>query len=255
MTNMDLPDRNELIVVKINQILDYGVFVELLEYGNTKGFVHISNVSSSWVKNIRNFVKANQVRVAKVLNVDTEKKQIDLSFAGVSSQREKQKLAEFKQVNREENLIQILAKQEKKKFDEVWEEVADPLIEEYGSLFEAFEKILFGEDVEKVIGKKWVTPVKQLVEKNVVVSKKVLKGTLKLTSLSSSGLEDIKEILGMVNGAKGCGVIYSGAGCYSISCEGRTFKDAEKYLSQIISDAEKVAKKKQVAFEFKQEEK
>ena len=106
---MEYPDRNELVVVKVTQILDYGVFAELLEYDNAKGFIHISNVSSSWVKNIRNVVKSNQVRVAKVLNIDTEKRQIDLSFARVSPQREKQKLAEFKQVNREENLIQILA--------------------------------------------------------------------------------------------------------------------------------------------------
>ena len=70
---MEYPDRNELVVVKVTQILDYGVFAELLEYGNAKGFIHISNVSSSWVKNIRNVVKSNQVRVAKVLNIDVEK--------------------------------------------------------------------------------------------------------------------------------------------------------------------------------------
>ena len=112
MSEMEYPDRGDLVVVKVTQILDYGVFLELLEYDKAKGFIHISNVSSSWVKNIRNFVKANQVRVAKVLNIDTEKRQIDLSFAGVSPQREKQKLTEFKQVNREEKLILILAKQE-----------------------------------------------------------------------------------------------------------------------------------------------
>ncbi|MBT4870284.1 MAG: S1 RNA-binding domain-containing protein [Candidatus Diapherotrites archaeon] len=252
---MEYPDRNELVVVKVTQILDYGVFAELLEYDNAKGFIHISNVSSSWVKNIRNVVKSNQVRVAKVLNIDTEKRQIDLSFARVSPQREKQKLAEFKQVNREENLIQILAKQEKKKFDDVWDEVADPLIEEYGSLFDAFEKILFGEDVEKIIGKNWVKPVKQLVEKNVVISKKVLKGNLKLSSLSQDGLEDVKEVLSVIDKSKCCSLIYFGAGSYAISSEGQTFKDAEKSLNGIILEAEKVAKKKQVSFEFKQEEK
>ena len=252
---MEYPDRGDLVVVKVTQILDYGVFLELLEYDKAKGFIHISNVSSSWVKNIRNFVKANQVRVAKVLNIDVEKRQIDLSFAGVSSQREKQKLTEFKQVNREEKLILILAKQEKKDFDTVWDEVADPLIEEYGSLFGAFEKILFGEDVEKIIGKAWVKPVLSLVEKNVVVSKKVLKGNLKLNSLASNGLNDVKEILDIFEKSECCGIIYSGAGSYAISSEGRTYKDAEKSLNKILEIAEKLAKKKQVNFEFKQDEK
>ena len=93
---MNFPDKDEFVVVKVNQILDYGVFVELLEYGKTRGFIHISNVSSSWVKNIRNLVKINQVRVAKVLSTDTEKRQIDLSFAGISPQMEKQKMTDFK---------------------------------------------------------------------------------------------------------------------------------------------------------------
>ncbi len=252
---MEYPDRDDLVVVKVIQILDYGVFVELLEYNNSRGFVHISNVSSSWVKNIRNFVKINQVRVAKVLNTDSEKRQIDLSFAGVTPQREKQKLTEFKQVNREEKLIQILAKQENKKFDEVWQEVADPLIEEYGSLFEAFEKILFGEDVETIIGKKWVLPVKSLVEKNLVISKKILKGKLKLSSVLSNGLDDVKEVLGTIEDNKFCTVTYAGAGSYGISCEGRTFKDAEKKLDKKIEEVEKLARKKQMKFEFKKEEK
>ena len=252
---MEYPDRDDLVVVKVTQILDYGVFVELLEYDGAKGFVHISNVARSWIKNIRIFVKSNQVRVAKVLNIDMEKKQIDLSFAGVSPQREKQKLAEFKQVNREEKLIQILAKEENKKFDVVWEEVADPLIEEYGSLYEAFEKILFGDDVEKIIGKAWVKPVKELVEKNVVVSKKISKGNLKLSSLASNGLEDVKEVLSVFDGMKGCDIIYLGAGTYAIAAEGRTFKDAEKILNNSIEEAEKIAKKKHVCFEFKLDEK
>ena len=100
---MDFPNRDDFVVVKVSQILDYGVFVELLEYNNARGFIHISNVSSSWVKNIRNFVKMNQVRVAKVLNVDLAKRQIDLSFAGVNPMRERQVLNQFKQINREEN--------------------------------------------------------------------------------------------------------------------------------------------------------
>jgi translation initiation factor 2 subunit 1 len=252
---MEYPERDELVVVQITQILDYGVFVELLEYNNARGFVHISNVSSSWVKNIRMFVKANQVRVAKVLNIDTVKKQIDLSFAGVSPQREKQKLSDFKQVNREEKLIHLLAKQENKKFDDVWNEVANPLIEEYDSLYVALEKVALGEDIEKFVGKAWIKPIQLLVEKNVVVSKKVLKGTLKLSSLESNGLNDVKKLLSEIKKFKGCSISYGGAGTYIISFESSTFKEAEKEMRKAITVAEKDAKKAGILFDFKEEEK
>ena len=177
---MDYPARGDVVIVKVAQILDYGAFVELLEYNKIRGFVHVSNVSTSWVKNIRNFVKINQVRAARVLNVDVEKRQIDLSFAGVTPQRERQKITEYKQLNREEKLVELLAKQEKKKFDDVWAEVAEPLINEYGSLYVAFEKIALGQDVTSLISKHWASVVKDLVEKNVVVSKKTLKGSAKV---------------------------------------------------------------------------
>ncbi len=251
---MDYPEKDELVVVKINQILNYGVFVELLEYNNMRGFVHISNVSSSWVKNIRNIVKMNQVRVAKVMNVDIQKRQIDLSFAGVSSQREKQKLTEFKQVNREEKLIELLAKQEKKKFNDVWKEVAEPLIEEFGSLYEAFEKISLGRDFSNLIPKNWVAPVNELVEKNIVVSVKSLSATIKATSLKESGLENIKKIFSEVEAVKGCNVIYQGAGSYKVTCSAQTFKEAEKTLEKINENAEKNSKKLGVSFSFKMDE-
>jgi translation initiation factor 2 subunit 1 len=249
---MEFPEKDEFVVVKVNQILDYGVFVELIEYGKAKGFVHISNVSSSWVKNIRNLVKINQVRVAKVVGVDEQKRQIDLSFAGISPQLEKQKMTEFKQVNREEKLIHLLAKQEGKKFDEVWEKVAEPLIEEYDSLYKALEKVSLGEEI-KAIPKEWLESVKELVEKNIVVTKKVLKGTISAQTKSEGGLEKIKELFKEINSTKGCSVIYGGAGTYLLSCEAPTFKEAEKILSSTIENAEKQAKKENIEFSFKQD--
>ncbi len=250
---MNYPERDEFVVVKIVQILGYGVFVELLEYNNTRGFVHISNVSSSWIKNIRNLVKINQVRVAKVLNVDTAKKQIDLSFAGISPQMERQKLTDFKQVNREEKLIAILAKSEKKDFDTVWNEVADPLVNEFGSLFKAFEKIALGEDLSGFVSKKWWAPVKDLVEKNIVVSVKTLRGSMSLKTLSSNGVEDIHEFFKDILKQKDCAVVYSGAGKYSLICSAPTYKEAEKTIKSTIEDLTKRAKKLNIIFEFKME--
>ncbi len=251
---MNYPQRDDLVVVKVGQILAYGVFIEMLEYNNLKGFVHISNVSSSWVKNIRNFVKPNQVRVAKVLNVDLDKKQIDLSFAGVSSSRERQKINDFRQFNREEKLIDLLAKQSGKKFDEVWQEVAEPLSSEYGSLLDAFEKIALGEDISNIVGKKWVDQLKELVEKNVVVSKKTLRGKIILHSMDSNGVDVVKNVLKEAESVKGCEVAYVGSGNYSIFCSSYTFKAAEKILGKAINAAETKAKELDAQLEFKRDE-
>lgn len=252
---MDFPNRDDFVVVKVTQILDYGAFVELLEYKNIRGFVHISNVSSSWVKNIRNFVKMNAVRVAKVLNVDLDKKQIDLAFAGVNPMRERQVLSQYKQINREEKLVEILSKQTGKPFAEVWSAVAEPLIEAHNSLSEAFEKIALGFDPSANLAKEWVAPVKDLVEKNIVVSKKELSGKLKLSSLSSNGLNSIKDVIADAESVKGCHVSYAGGGSFNVACGGLTFKEADKILTSAMANAEKKAKKSGVEFEFVRDEK
>jgi translation initiation factor 2 subunit 1 len=248
---MDYPERDEIVIVTVTKVLDYGVFVELLEYNQAKGFVHISNVSRTWVKNIRNFVKLGQIRAAKVLNIDMQKSQVDLSFGAVSAQREKQKINDYRQFKRSEKLIEALAKQNNKKFDDVWEAVAEPLIEEFGTLHDGFKKIALGSEIDKIIASEWIKPLKELVEKNISISEKILRGVAKVSSFSSTGLEDVKEIVKEMEKVKGCEIIYNGAGSYSVSCTALTFKSAEKILNSVVEGAEKIAKKKGAVFSFK----
>ena len=88
---IEYPKISDTVICKVTKVTDYGVFVELLEYDKLEGFVHVSQVSSTWVKNIHNHAKANQIRAAKVLHIDTYKNQIDLSFNRVTSAEEKEK--------------------------------------------------------------------------------------------------------------------------------------------------------------------
>src|SRR3989344_368771 len=89
------PEQGEVVIGKITKVLDYGVFLSLLEYEGMQGFVHISNVSSSWIKNIRNFVKDGQIRAGKVMAVDRYKKQVDISFTKVSQSQQREKIEEY----------------------------------------------------------------------------------------------------------------------------------------------------------------
>jgi len=133
LSEKKFPEVDEIVVCNIVRVLDYGVFVELPEYNNAKGFIHISQVASRWIKNIRNFVKEGTQRAAAVLSINTEKNQIDLSLTKVPSSVEEEKLEEYRQVKRARKMIELIAKQNKMKFESVWEKTADPLIEKYGS--------------------------------------------------------------------------------------------------------------------------
>jgi len=67
---------------KITGIKPYGAFVKF-DDGIT-GLIHISEISNGFVKNIDNFIKLDEYVMVKVIDIDTEQKQLRLSFKALS---------------------------------------------------------------------------------------------------------------------------------------------------------------------------
>ena len=240
----DIPEVGELVVCKVKQVLGYGAFVELVEYGNKKGFVHVSQVASRWVKNIRNFVKDGQIRAAKVLSIDRGRGQIDLSFNKVSSHAQRARIEEWKQLKRSKKLLEILAEGQKKTPEQTWDAVAKSLLENYDSLGEAFQNIaLLGEEAAEGVPKEWLKPLVELVQKSVPVPEKTLNGVLSIKLVDSKGVDLIKEILLKVEKDKNVKIFYSGGGKYAVKATAPDFKSTEKILDNASEAAVDAIKK------------
>lgn len=252
---MEFPEVGEKVVVRIKKIMNYGVIVSLYEYDNLEGFVHISNVSSGWIKNIRNFVKENQIRVAEVLSVNPEKVQVDLSFKKVSRQEEHEKLEQWKQFKRTKMFIEIIAKKEHKDVDVAWHEIAEPLIEEYGTLAEAFKAIaIHGEQAAVNVPKQWLPSLLEVVQKNISLPKRTIKAVLSLKSFDSNGVELIKKVLlNGLNSVKGSdlNVYYTGSGKYAVEATAADFKEAEKIMKKFQESVLKTMQETKVIGELK----
>ncbi|MDO8538320.1 MAG: S1 RNA-binding domain-containing protein [archaeon] len=241
MANEKTPVVGEIVVVKVNKVLDYGAFCELLEYDNAKGFVHVSQIASRWVKNIRNFVKENQIRAALVLNIEKDKGQIDLSLTKVSQGDQRVKIEEWKQGKRVQKLLEILAQQNKKSFEQINKEIVEPLIELYGSLYSGLQEIAIIKEIPFKLDKKLSDSLLELVEKNIEVPQKTLRGMLELESTASNGVEIVKNALieakKSVPKTSKLEVIYSGSGRYSIKSTSFDFKLADKALQLYVEKA------------------
>lgn len=230
-----VPSVGETVVCRVRQVLDYGAFVELVEYNEMKGFVHISQVSTGWVKNVRNHVKEGQIRAAKVLSLDRGRGQLDLSFTKVSEAAQRVRIEEWKQIKRCRKMIEILAQGQKVPVEEAWNAIAKPLLEGYSSLSEALQNIaMYGEEAAEGVQAKWLKPLLELVEKNVPVPQKTLNGTLSLRCLKPEGVDTIKTLLQKAEKTAGHGIeiFYSGGGKYSVSVTDFDFKSAEKALNE-----------------------
>ena len=90
--SQDNPEVGELVLALIKKISSHGVTVNLEEYDNRSGFLHISEVATGWVKNLSRFVTINQKVVLKVIRVDVVRGEVDLSLRQVSGEERKQKL-------------------------------------------------------------------------------------------------------------------------------------------------------------------
>jgi len=232
-----------------------------LEYPQLEGFVHISNIASGWIKNIRNFVKEGQIKVAEVLIVNPEKRNVELSFRSISSADEREKLEQFKQFKRAKSLIEIIANNKKEKFETAWAEIAEPLIIEHGTVGKAFTKIaLEGESAASNVPKKWLADLLEIIEKNVPVSEKVIMGILTLNSHDSYGIDKIKKVLDESISSVKTGkdlkfdISYIGSGKYDIRASALSFKKAESAIKQFQESILHLMKKNSIEGGFKRQE-
>ena len=97
----ELPELGELLVATVVRIEGHGAYVTLDEYDDKEGLLHISEISSSWVRNIRNHVREGQKMVLQVRRVDPSRKHIDLSLRRVSGDERRKKMEGWKKAEKQ----------------------------------------------------------------------------------------------------------------------------------------------------------
>ncbi len=244
------PETGEFVIVTVKKIMPYGAFCGLDEYGGLEAFLHISEVSSGWVKNIREYVKEGQKTVAVISNVDLSKRQIDLSLKRVSESDKKRKLESFQMEKRAEKWFERAALKLKKNPRDSYREIGELLVKEYGDLYTAFDSIRQG-DAKAKISPAWLQAIKEIAEAEIKQKSVKMRASLKLQSNARNGVELVKAALADVSKAgKGVGVHYLGAPNYYVDITADNYKDAEKTLSKIEAQ---LGREKGVEFELQKQ--
>ena len=167
-----LPEENEIVICTIKKILPNSVFVDLDEYKNREGLIHISEISPGRIRNIRDFVKEGKKIVCKVLRIDRTKGNIDLSLRRVAQSQKINKNNEYKQEIRSEKILEAVAKQNDLTLEEMYNKVGYKLIEEYGTLNVCFEELSKNQEIlkqlklDKKLEKDIITIVKEKIKRD-----------------------------------------------------------------------------------------
>lgn len=236
-----LPKRNELVVCRIVKINPHSAIVYILEYDQT-GLIHVSEVASRWVRDIREFIKEKQYVVCRVMEAYPDR--ISLSLKRVHREDNVRKLNEFKRERRAEKLLEMVGKSLGKTLDQTKKEIGDKLIEEFGSFTKVFEFSLRSPDllIKKGISKEWADAITEIAKKNFADKTFTVKGLLKLVTYEPDGVEVIKKVLKKAE-QEGLDVQYVSAPKYVISSNGKNYKNTENKVrtvgEQIVNDFEK----------------
>lgn len=86
---------NDIITVSITSIVPYGVFVKVDD--EYTGLIHISEITNSYITDIKSYFKSTKELKARVIGIDEEKKQLNLSIKDVSKDMNRNYLKEVGQ--------------------------------------------------------------------------------------------------------------------------------------------------------------
>jgi translation initiation factor 2 subunit 1 len=248
------PSQGDLVVSRVKNVLPHCAFVELLEYENKEGMVHISEIASGWVKNIRNYVQDNKQVVCKVIGINREKGHIDLSLKRVSSGERKATLSMWKMEKRMEMLVEHISNRLKTDTKEAYKVMCDPIVKQYGSLA-AFYTSVGEKGVEGIsslkIPKKWMDELVSTMEDQIKAHRVKIKGKLELISNDGNGVERIKKTLSNtpIDGVE-INIKYLGTPNYKVEILANNYGVAESALSKVLSEIETRARDLKVDYKW-----
>jgi translation initiation factor 2 subunit 1 len=238
------PEQGELVVGKVDEIEDFGVFIDLEEYEGKRGLAHVSEVASGWIKNVRDHVSEGQTVVAKVLDVDTSSQQIDLSIKDVNDHQRSDKIQEWKNEQKADKWLSLAFGEDLD--DETFERVANALLSEFGSLYDGFEQAAIhgAEALESVdVSDDERDRIVETARENVSVPYVTVTGYVHLESPNPDGVEDVRDALAAAEGDGeipeeiDLDVTYVGAPEYRIRVQAPNYKTAEDELEAAASRA------------------
>ncbi|MFH1127150.1 MAG: translation initiation factor IF-2 subunit alpha [archaeon] len=230
----DFPEVDEYVIVTITNINPNSAFAKLDEYQNKVGMIHISEVASTWIRDIRKYLSVGNKKVAKVLSVDRAKGYINLSIKRVKPTVERDKKTEWKNEKKAENLFSMVAKNMELKLDDAYAKTGFELQKKYGLLYGVFElaategaSALIKDGVDEA----WAKALEDVAKKNLKPKEVTVTGILEIISYKSDGIEVIKNGIAQLDDEH-VKVVYLNAPKYQIKATARDYIECERILKE-----------------------
>jgi translation initiation factor 2 subunit 1 len=239
----DYPEVGDLVVASVTRVVDYGAYVKLDEYIGVEGLVHISEIASTYVKNIRAHIREGQKLVLKVLRVSTQRAQVDLSLRRVTGREKSEKMLEWKKVKKADSIIKGAAERLNVGEEETTK-IRSVIDEKFDNPYDAFEEAIDeGEETFTKLGlsEEWAKALTEVARSKIRLERAKITGTVELTCTKTAGVEAIKQALRgakKVKKTRGTSIkIYAiGSPRYRLEVKSKEITDAQATLNLAIEE-------------------
>lgn len=251
-----MPEPGEIVICTVRELTSHGIYVNLDQYGGMNGFLHVSEISTGWVRNIERVARPQQKLVLKVIRANRQRQEIDLSLRQVTNEERRAKVIEWKREERAVAIINVV-KNKLGLDDAALASYRSKLEEEFGTLYAALEAA--SKSGEKGLANVGLPPevlkatVEVAVEK-IVPPRYEVGALVEVSSRSPEGIEHIKKTLQAAAGSATAEVkiTYAGAPRYRVRITADDYKQAEKAMDAVLEKIKDGVGKHEV-FNFKRE--
>lgn len=231
------PEDSEIVLCTVTKVHYNMVFVTLDEYQNKTGVIHISEIAPGRIRNIRDYVVEGKKVICKVLRINHERGNIDLSLRRVNDKQRRTKNSQIKQEQLAEKIIELVAKDLKLDVKTLYRTVSDKVFQEYDLIHACFQDAVMEEfNLEKLgLEKKVLEKLKEAVFLRIKPPEVMIAGNFSIITYDPNGVQIVKDALKFVKG-EGVEIKYMGAGKYRLTIKAGDYKTAEDILEKITEN-------------------
>jgi translation initiation factor 2 subunit 1 len=232
MESKIIPLVGELVIASVTKISKFGAYCKLPEYNDLEVFLPTREVSSGWIKNIREHIHEGQKLVCSVIYHDKEKGTIDISLKRVSPSASKEKIRSY---NLEKRLSAVFLQAVKTaKEQENKEALIKTATTEFGTYTNLVQNAT--NSTNEFAQSKLPKKVKELILKELESKRKQKRFLVAYlaTLYTFNTVSGASELRGIMSSIKelGVDVKYIGAPRYRLLAEGSDYASAEAKIKK-----------------------
>lgn len=255
-----MPEEGELVIASVNEITAHGVYVSLDEYNRLPAFLHISEIATGWVRDIERYAKPGQKIVLKVIRINRQRREIDLTLRNVSGEERKAKIIEVKKTEKARSILDAL-KVKLSADDKALHSLEDAILEQYDSVYDGFEDA--ARRGPKATQKYEQDPqraeiIEAVAKEKIAIPIVEVRGVMDIRVKAPDGIEVIKRALKAGEDVRTSGVqvkiTYLGTPRYRLTIKAENYKVGERALQNALERITSTIEKGRGKITFTREE-